>query len=246
MAVQKKEDGAFRKLKEDLAQENPARFYVFYGEEDYLRQFYLKELRRICGGPFDAFDTIVLDAEQVNADTLTDAIDSFPMGSERKLVILRDYKIWQPTGDLKDLLPEILANLPEHICLVVDCDRAGRIFGCKVSGAISQQEARAIARRVVGDGSIRRTLLQGENAVKSILYAVNSEAGGFDYANMQISLETEGVSYVIYEENTVMRIEKEHLLKLLEGAEITVKVALSDGNYTATAFGCLELKEISM
>lgn len=135
-----------------------------------------------------------------------------------------------------------------EICrrLVVDCDRAGRIFGCKVSGAISQQEARAIARRVVGDGSIRRTLLQGENAVKSILYAVNSEAGGFDYANMQISLETEGVSYVIYEENTVMRIEKEHLLKLLEGAEITVKVALSDGNYTATAFGCLELKEISM
>ena len=122
MAVQKKEDGAFRKLKEDLAQENPAQFYVFYGEEDYLRQFYLKELRRICGGPFDAFDTIVLDAEQVNADTLTDAIDSFPMGSERKLVILRDYKIWQPTGDLKDLLPEILANLPEHICLVVDCD----------------------------------------------------------------------------------------------------------------------------
>jgi DNA polymerase III delta subunit len=84
MAVQKKEDGAFRKLKEDLAQENPAQFYVFYGEEDYLRQFYLKELRRICGGPFDAFDTIVLDAEQVNADTLTDAIDSFPMGSERK------------------------------------------------------------------------------------------------------------------------------------------------------------------
>lgn len=123
MAVQKKrENEGFRKLKDDLAAENPGQLYVFYGEEDYLRQYYLKELRRICGGPFEAFDTVLLDSEQIDADSLTDAIDSFPMGSERKLVILRDYKAWQPTGELKDLLPELLANLPEYICLVVDCD----------------------------------------------------------------------------------------------------------------------------
>ena len=123
MAVQKKrENEGFRKLKDDLAAENPGQLYVFYGEEDYLRQYYLKELPRICGGPFEVFDTVLLDSEQVDADSLTDAIDSFPMGSERKLVILRDYKAWQPTGELKDLLPELLANLPEYICLVVDCD----------------------------------------------------------------------------------------------------------------------------
>ena len=123
MAVQKKrENEAFRKLKEDIAAENPGQLYVFYGEEDYLRQHYLKELRRICGGSFEAFDTVLLDGEQVDADSLMDAIDSFPMGSQRKLVVLRDYKIWQPTGELKDLLPELLANLPEYICLVVDCE----------------------------------------------------------------------------------------------------------------------------
>lgn len=123
MAVQKKSDNlAFRKLKEDISGENPKQLYIFYGEEDYLRQYYLKELRRICGGPFDSFDTVVLDGEQVDVDSLTDAIDSFPMGGERKLVILRDYKVWQPTGALKELLPDLLANLPEHICLVVDCD----------------------------------------------------------------------------------------------------------------------------
>lgn len=123
MAVQKKQENlAFKKLKEDLSQENPGKLYVFYGEEDYLRQYYLKELRRICGGPFDTFDTVLLDAEHVDADTLLDAIDSFPMGSERKLIILRDYKIWQPTGALKEVLPELLENLPDYVCLVVDCD----------------------------------------------------------------------------------------------------------------------------
>lgn len=123
MVIQKKrENEAFRRLKEDLAAENPGQLYVFYGEEDYLRQHYLKELRRICGGPFEAFDVVLLDGEQVDADSLTNAIESFPMGSQRKLVILRDYKIWQPTGELKDLLPELLENLPEYICLVVECD----------------------------------------------------------------------------------------------------------------------------
>ena len=123
MAAQKKQENTgFRKLKEDLAAENPGKLYVFYGEEDYLRQYYLKELKRICGGPFEAFDTVVLDSEQIDFDTLTDAIDSFPMGSERKLVILRDYKVWQPGGNLKENLPDLLANLPEYICVVVDCD----------------------------------------------------------------------------------------------------------------------------
>lgn len=123
MAIQKKQENtAFRKLKEDVAAGIPGQLYVFYGEEDYLRQYYLKELKRICGGPFEAFDTVVLDSEQIDTDALTDAIDSFPMGSERKLVILRDYKIWQPTGNLKDILPDLLENLPEYICLVVDCD----------------------------------------------------------------------------------------------------------------------------
>lgn len=123
MAIMKKtENRAFQKLKQDLADGNPASLYVFYGEEDYLRQYYLKELRRICGGAFDAFDTVLLDGEQVNVDALRDAVDSIPLGSARKLVILRDYKAWQPTGGMKDFLPDLLASLPEYLCLVIDCE----------------------------------------------------------------------------------------------------------------------------
>lgn len=123
MAMQKKNDNIpFRKLKEDISAENPGKLYVFYGEEDYLKQHYLKELKRICGSPFEAFDVVVLDGEQVDADSLIDAVDSLPMGGERKLVILRDYKIWQPSGTLKDILPDLLENLPEYICIVIDCD----------------------------------------------------------------------------------------------------------------------------
>lgn len=120
MAYSKKttDDSGLKRLKTDLAAGNPAQLYVFYGEEGYLKRYYLQQMRALCAGPFEEFNIIQLDAEQMNMHTLTDAIDSIPMGSERKLVVVRDYKLMQPTGDLKELLPELLAELPEYICLV--------------------------------------------------------------------------------------------------------------------------------
>ncbi|MDY2929060.1 MAG: DNA polymerase III subunit delta [Clostridiaceae bacterium] len=111
-------DGAVRQLKQDLAQGTPARLYVFYGEEGYLKRHYLSQLRQMCAGAFETFNIVLLDGEQVSVQTLSDAVDSLPMGSERKLVIVRDYKLLQPSGDMKEYLPELLSNLPDYVCLV--------------------------------------------------------------------------------------------------------------------------------
>lgn len=120
MAYNKKsaDNGAVLRLKKDLAAGSVGTLYVFYGEEGYLKRHYLNQLKELCGGPFEAFNIVTLDGEQVTAQALTDAVDSIPMGSEKKLVIVRDYKLMQPTGELKELLPELLASLPEYICLV--------------------------------------------------------------------------------------------------------------------------------
>ena len=37
---------AFQKLKNDLAAGTAGNAYIFYGEETYLREYYLKELRK--------------------------------------------------------------------------------------------------------------------------------------------------------------------------------------------------------
>ena len=50
MAYKKKESGsspAFQKLKQDLAEGTPGSAYLFYGEESYLRQYYLRRLREV-------------------------------------------------------------------------------------------------------------------------------------------------------------------------------------------------------
>ncbi len=120
MASSKKDtgNGAVQVLKKDLAAGTLGSLYVFYGEEGYLKRHYLNQIKDLCGGPFEAFNTVVLDGEQVTVQALTDAVDSIPMGSEKKLVVVRDYKLMQPVGDLKEYLPELLASLPEYICLI--------------------------------------------------------------------------------------------------------------------------------
>ena len=120
MAYNKKstDQNAVQRLKKDLADGNIGTLYVFYGEEGYLKRHYLNQLKELCGGPFADFNIITLDGEQVNVQSLTDAVDSIPMGSDKKLVIVRDYKLMQPTGDMKEFLPELLTTLPEYVCLV--------------------------------------------------------------------------------------------------------------------------------
>lgn len=118
--TRKTDDRALARLKEDLAAGTPASLYIFYGEEGYLKRYYLNQLKALCVGAFPEFNLTLLDSEQVTAQTLTDAVDSVPMGSERKLIVLRDYKLFQPAGEMKDLLPELLSSLPEYVCLVFD------------------------------------------------------------------------------------------------------------------------------
>ncbi len=120
MAAPKKsvDNNPVQKLKKDLAAGELGTLYVFYGEESYLKRHYLNQIKELCGGPFEAFNTVLLDGEQVTVQTLSDAIDSIPMGSEKKLVVIRDYKLMQPTGDLKDYLPQLFSSLPEYICLI--------------------------------------------------------------------------------------------------------------------------------
>ena len=118
-----KRNTALERLKADLAAKTPAILYVFYGEESYLREHYIGQLSRIAGeSQLSDFNQITLDGDQLDAERLLAAIDGIPWGAERKLVLVRDYPLFKPTGTLKDRLGEVLSTLPEYICLVFSFD----------------------------------------------------------------------------------------------------------------------------
>ena len=99
--------------------------YLFYGNEDYLKFSYSKEVRkRVLDGMFDEFNHIVIYGEEYSAYELSRAISTLPMMSEKKLVEVRglDFKSLKKDeiSDLENALKDI--ENCEHTILIMRAD----------------------------------------------------------------------------------------------------------------------------
>ena len=74
-------------LKNDLAQKKPGNFYIFYGEEDYLRRHYFSMLKKqLLDELTEDFNYHRLTQENLSAQLFYDSVEAIPMMSERSLV----------------------------------------------------------------------------------------------------------------------------------------------------------------
>ena len=119
MAVEKQNKNGRLKLKQDLAKGSFETLYILYGEEAYLREYYLRQLRKkVVDETFADFNLIELDGKTLTLESLTEAVDSYPAMSERKLVIVTDFNIYAPPASFGDQLIDLLSDLPDYVCLV--------------------------------------------------------------------------------------------------------------------------------
>jgi DNA polymerase-3 subunit delta len=120
MAQKKKTDDAeYTALKAALRAKQPERLYLFYGEEAYLRDYYLGQLRsQMAEGPAAEFNTHQFDGRTLDLDELRDAVEALPMMAERSLVEVDDYDLFGAGESAREQIVELISDLPEHICLV--------------------------------------------------------------------------------------------------------------------------------
>lgn len=115
-------------LKNQLKNKTPGKLYLFYGPEEYLKQYYLESLeKQVLQGAADDLNKQVLDGKlQMNA--LTNALETYPFFSEKKLIVLKNtgaFKSKKKQDDSgegeKTQNTELLAclkNVPEYACVV--------------------------------------------------------------------------------------------------------------------------------
>ena len=62
--------------------------YLFVGEEDYLKKYYLSQIINICcpDETFSPFNRVVFDGAEVDENELLEAIKAPPMMSDYKLI----------------------------------------------------------------------------------------------------------------------------------------------------------------
>ena len=102
-----------------LRAEGPARLYILRGDEDFLRDSYLKELRALCvESGTEAFNYHRIQGPGVDMSELREAVEAMPFMGEHTMVELRDLDINQTKDDDAEALKAMVSDLPEWTTLV--------------------------------------------------------------------------------------------------------------------------------
>lgn len=117
MAYQKKkEDPSYEELRKELGAESLGNLYIFHGEETYLRDKSLEDMKKLLlTGGLDDFNYHLIPGKEYTLSRLHGAVNALPMMSERTMVVVTDCDIEK--GDKEGLL-ELLGDLPDYVCLV--------------------------------------------------------------------------------------------------------------------------------
>ena len=86
MAERKTPNKGYQKLKSDLSAGNIGQVYIFYGEESYLREYYLGEIKKkLVPAGFEEFNYHRLSGKTLTMQELNEAVEAMPMMAERTL-----------------------------------------------------------------------------------------------------------------------------------------------------------------
>lgn len=117
-------DKGYQKLKSDLAGGEIGQVYVFHGEESYLREYYLGELKKkLVPAGFEEFNYHKFDGKALSLPELMEAVDAMPMMAERTMVAVTDCDLFKLGEDARNTIIGMLEDFPEYCCLVFVYDQ---------------------------------------------------------------------------------------------------------------------------
>ena len=91
-----KKNNGFDRLRADLKAQTPQNVYLFYGEETYLRSYYLEELHRLLiPAGFEEFNYHRLGGKGLSMQTLQETVEAMPMMAQHTLVTVTDLDIFK-------------------------------------------------------------------------------------------------------------------------------------------------------
>lgn len=118
MAQKKRQDAGFLKLKQDLAANALGNLYLFHGEEDYLRDYYLTQTRKtLLAEGMEMFNFHQFQGKELDLQTLVDCVDALPMMSERTVIFVYDYDLFE-NESRRNRLEQLFQDLPDYVCLI--------------------------------------------------------------------------------------------------------------------------------
>lgn len=111
-------------LKLQIKQKAFSSLYFLYGDEAYLKSFYAD---RICSRAVDSalrdFNFHRFEGKNIDFQALSDAVEAFPMMSERTCVLLKDVPVDALSESDREKFMQILSDIPPTCTIVLWMDQ---------------------------------------------------------------------------------------------------------------------------
>ena len=118
MAREEQQD-MLRELKASIKTKNPGCLYFFHGEESFLLNHYLGQLRKVILDELtESFNFHRFNNENFDVQSFADAIENLPMMAERTMVQVDDIDLFKLPEDSRNKIMTILQDIPSY-CTVV-------------------------------------------------------------------------------------------------------------------------------
>lgn len=106
-------------LKARLKENKPCGVYLFYGNEEYTKDFYIRQLRKkVTSSPMPEFNYIIFDASESEPSDLAEAAFSMPYMWDYKMIEVKNIDISAMTKEDAEGYASVISDLPEYIILL--------------------------------------------------------------------------------------------------------------------------------
>lgn len=126
MAVRKKSGGnaGYQAFRADLENGTLKTVYIFHGEESYLREHYLSQMRKaLVPSGFEEFNYHRLEGKGMTAQLLQETCEAMPMMAERTMVQILDWDLFKLNEEQRNSVIALLEDFPDYCCLVLVYDQ---------------------------------------------------------------------------------------------------------------------------
>ena len=177
----------------------------------------------------DTFNMITVDGDTSTNDTL---------------LILANGLAGNPAIDKKDENYQLFRNALYFVCeylakkMAGDGEGATALFEAKIINAKSKEEAKIMARSVVGSNLSKAAIYGHDANFGRFLCAMGYSGAQFDQNDVQLYFESKAGKMMVFDKGNPVPFEEDEATRILSENAVTILIDMNEGDASATAWGC--------